>query len=618
MINREKNLESVVTMLPALKIRFLILFVILSGRQVSSQQPVDYMKDSDINNFREEVFVRTDRDIYISGEDVWFKVYTLNGLAHTPDDLSKVVYVELLDKNKFPLRQVKVKTEKSSGSASFTLPDNISSGNYLIRAYTNWMKNFSTDDFFYRTISVINPFESIDHLKIPPDAKSADSVNAIAKALPQGNIYDNDGNLVIKRSSSGNSNKVINYKITLDKPDYVSRERIRMEISASDIAGNPVETSLSVSVAKSGVVNSSGLNSFYRTGNADNRIHRVEGPENLAELEGHIISGYLRLKATDEPLKNTDLSLSFVGKTSRCQFNKTDDKGAFNFVVKESGLNEIVIQPLSPDISGYYIELNQPFSSIFSKFKPAEFYLDSSRLDQINKVIIGMQVNNIYEPFRQTTSDEATNVIPDFYGKPESTIIMAEYIELTTLKEVVKELLPNVYTLKQNGKHDFKLINKFRGQPFENKPLVLIDGVPVYDFEKVLSINSKDIERADIINTRYFISGNVLDGIVSFVTKKGNLGVMEFDNSIFRQVYEGCQVQNSFYSPDYNTVAAKYKHIPDFRNTLYWKPDLHTGKDGKAEIEFFTSDESSDYEIVVEGISPDGKTGYSSASFRVK
>ena len=618
MINREKNLESVVTMLPALKISFLILFVILSGRQVSSQQPVDYMKDPDIRNFKEEVFVRTDRDIYISGEDVWLKVYTLNGLAHTPDDLSKVVFVELLDKNNFPLRQVKVKSEKSSGSASFTLPDNLSSGNYLVRAYTNWMKNFSTDDFFYRTISVINPFESIDHLKIPPDAKSADSVNAIAKALPKGNIYDNDGNLVIKRSSSGNSNKVINYKITLDKPDYVSRERIRMEISASDIAGNPVETNLSVSVAKSGVVNSSGLNSFYRTGSSDNRIHRVEGPENLAELEGHIISGYLRLKATDEPLKNTDLSLSFVGKTARCQFSKTDDKGAFNFVVKESGLNEIVIQPMSPDISGYYIELNQPFSSVFSKFKPAEFYLDSSRLDQINKVIIGMQVNNIYESFRQTTSDEATNVIPDFYGKPESTIIMADYIELTTLKEVVKELLPNVYTLKQNGKYDFKLINKFRGQPFENKPLVLIDGVPVYDFEKVLSINSKDIERADIINTRYFISGYVLDGIVSFITKKGNLSVMEFDNSIFRQVYEGCQVKNSFYSPDYNTVATKDKHIPDFRNTLYWQPDSHTGKDGKAEIEFFASDESSDYVIVVEGISPDGKTGYSSASFRVR
>jgi hypothetical protein len=618
MLDREKKIKLTVRMSTVLKISILILFVILSVRQVSSQQPADNVKDPDIKCYKEEVFLNTDRDIYISGEDVWFKVYTLNGLTHTPGDISKVVYVELLDKNNFPIRQVKVKAEKSSGSAIFTLPDNISSGNYLIRAYTSWMKNFSTDEFFYRTISVINPFESIDHLKIPPDNKNSDSVHTIARGLPQGNIYDNDGNLIIKRSSSANSNKVLNYKIALDKPDYVSREKVRIEISASDIAGNPLETNFTVSVAKSGVVNSSGLNSFYRTGSADSKIHRVDGPENLAELEGHIISGYLRLKTTDEPLKNTDLSLSFVGKTARCQFSKTDDMGAFNFVIKESGLNEIVIQPLSPDISGYYIELNQPFSSAFSKFKPDEFYLDSSRLDQINKVIIGMQVNNIYEPFRQTRSDESINVIPDFYGKPESTILMADYIELTSLKEVVKELLPNVYTLKQNGKHDFKLINKFRGQPFENKPLVLVDGVPVYDFEKVLSINSKDIERAEIINTRYFISGYVFDGIVSFITKKGNLSVMEFDNSIFRQAYEGCQVQNTFYSPDYSIAATKDKHIPDFRNTLYWKPDSNTGKDGKAEIEFYASDESSDYEIVVEGISSDGKTGYSSASFRVR
>ena len=613
-----KKYYDLIGRIPKLNMRILFLLTFLFSRQSYSQQLIDKTSDSDIRNFKEEIFVRTDRDIYISGEEVWFKAYTLNGLANTQDDISKVVYLELLDKNNFPLRQVKVKIEKSSGSASFILPDNISSGNYLIRAYTNWMKNFSTDEFFYRTISVINPFESIDHLKIPPDNKSSDSVNAIAGAQQQGSIYDIEGNQIIKRFSAGDNKKVINYKITLDKPVYGSRERIRMEISASDMAGNPVETSLSVSVAKSGVVNSPGVISFYRTGSADSRIHRVDGPENLAELEGHIISGYLRLKTTDEPLKNTDISLSFVGKTARCQFSKTDDKGAFNFVVKESGLNEIVIQPLSPDISGYYIELNQPFSSIFSKFKPAEFYLDSSRLDQINKVIISMQVNNIYEPFRQTRSDESTTVIPDFYGKPESTIIMADYIELTSLKEVVKELLPNVYTLKQNGKHDFKLINKFRGQPFENKPLVLVDGVPVYDFEKVLSINSKEIEKAEIINTRYFISGNVFDGIVSFITKKANLGVMEFDNSIFRQAYEGCQVQNSFYSPDYSAAATKDKHIPDFRNTLYWKPDLQTGKDGKGEIEFFTSDESSDYEIVVEGISPDGKTGYNSASFRVK
>ena len=602
----------------ALNISAWLLFFLLPARQLLSQQSGDPAADSDIRNFSEELFVRTDRDVYITGEEVWFKVYAMNGLTHTPCDISKVVYLEMLDKNNFPLRQLKVKTDKSTGFSSFVIPDNTSSGNYLIRAYTNWMKNFSTDRFFYKTIAVINPFESIDHLKLPPDIKSSDTAISITNSLSQSMILDEKGNQVIRRAAINDSKMKIKYTISLEKPEYSTRENVRMEISATDMAGNPVETNLSVSVTKSCVVNSTELTSFYSIDPTNDKIHRVDGPENPAELEGHLISGYMRLKATDEPLKKTSLSLSFVGKTARCQFGKTDDHGEFNFVVKESGMNEIVIQPLSSDVSGYYVELNQPFSNAFSKFKPGAFYLDSSKLNEINKVIVGTQINNIYEPFRQNRSGESGAIVPDFYGKPERTIRMADYIELTSLKEVVKEILPNVYTLKQNGKYDFKLINKFRGQPFENKPLVLVDGVPVYDFEKVLSINSKEIERADIINTRYFISENVFDGIISFITKKGNLSVLEFDNSIFRQAYEGCQVQNNFYSPDYSTDATKSSRIPDYRNTLYWKPDVHTAKNGKAEIGFFTSDESSDYIIVVEGTSSDGTTGYSSASLKVK
>jgi hypothetical protein len=524
----------------------------------------------------------------------------------------------LLDKNNFPLRQLKVKIESSSGSSGFVLPDNISSGNYIIRAYTNWMKNFSTDQFFYKTISVINPFESIDHLKLPGGTANSDSAISITVDQFKSITYNMVSKPVENRSFNGDGNNQIRFTITLEKPQFSSREKVKMEISATDMAGNPVETDLSVSVAKSIVINSTEKTSFYCFNTTDGLARRVEAPEYLAELEGHLISGHLRLKATDEPVKNTDLSLSFVGKTARCQFGKTDENGEFNFVVKESGLNEIVIQPLSPDISGFYVELNQPFSSTFSKVNAGKFYIDGNKSDEINKVIVGMQINNIYEPFRQKMPDNKENGIPDFYGKPENSIRMADYIELTSLREVVKEILPNVYTLKQNGKYDFKLINKFRGQPFENKPLILVDGVPIYDYEKVLSINSKEIERADIINTRYFISGNIFDGIVSFITRKGNLSVMEFDNSVFRQVYEGCQTGNNFYSPDYSTPIMKDSRIPDYRNTLFWNPDLHTEKDGKTEIHFFTSDESSDYTIVVEGISSDGKKGYYSGSLRIK
>jgi hypothetical protein len=598
--------------------RIMMLFMLLFNQQLFAQESVSKGTDSDIYNYKEELFVRTDRDIYITGEQVWFKVYELNGLTHSPSDLSKVIYLELLDKNNFPLMQLKIKNDNKSGSSGFILPGNISSGNYILRAYTNWMKNFPTDQFFYKTISVINPFESIDHLRLPSDRNNYDSVSSLSNGLSQSLIIDEEGVPVFGRSAQGENRNDIKFTITQDKKDYSSREMVKIEIIATDLSGRPVETDLTVSVAKSVTVNSTDETSFYCFNRKAGKTGKLDGPLHLAEIEGHLISGFLRLKSNDEPLKNTDLSLSFVGKTARCQFGKTNENGEFNFVVKESGRNEIVIQPLSSDIPGYYIELNQPFTNTFSKFKPVAFYIDSSKIDAINKVVIGTQVNNIYEPFKQSMTVESGPSIPDFYGKPENTIKTADYIELTSLREVVKEIIPNVYTLKQNGKYDFKLINKFRGQPFENKPLVLVDGVPVYDFEKVLGISSKEIERADVINTRYFISETVFDGIISFITKKGNLSVMEFDNSVFRQVYEGCQEQDRFYSPDLSTPALKNSHVPDFRNTLFWKPDLRTDKDGKAEVAFFTSDELSDFTIVVEGISPSGKTGYSSTSFSVK
>jgi len=771
----------------AMNLISLIFISFLSEGVIFPQQWNDKIQKYNARSYNEELYLRTDRDIYITGEEVWLKVYTLNGLAHIPMDISKVAYLELLDKNNLPVKQIKVMLEGNSASSVFTLPDNISTGNYTIRAYTLWMQNFSTDLFFYKTISVINPFESIEHLTLPSKHRAADSASLFPEggslvAGQSGRIavrsYDQYGNpavmkgVILKnnrdtvchvvtkengfgtfefntkeneaysllfKTENGKNKEVqlqgirkpgvglrvdykpddvsffvkivkdgqlppenrrvnfaictsgtftmfreinigndsiltinsaefpsglsqfllidekgyqiagryvykepdnrINFKIALDKSDYFPREKVKISITATDISGHPVEADISASVTKSAVAGLAGNPVKRLTGltdyerNAINSISLIEindylisyptagfdhgnlmNPEKLTfrflpEMEGHQIRGHMRLKTTNEPLKDTDISLSYVGNTARTQFGKTDENGEFNFLSKEAGFSEIVIQPLSPEITGLYTEINQHFCDTFSIIKPPAFYLDSNRISAVNNVIISMQINNIYEPFRNVKQKLQNTSSPDFYGTPENTIKMSDYIELTTLREVVKEILPNVYTVRQNGKYDFRLINKFRGQPFTNIPLIIVDGVPIYDFEKVLSINSKDIERADILNTRYFFSKNIFDGIVSFISKKGDLSVLEFDNTIFRQVYEGCQIPESFYSPDYGNVALKNDRIPDFRNTLFWEPDLHTGKDGKTGLEFYSSDESSDYIISVEGIAGDGKKG---------
>jgi hypothetical protein len=281
-------------------------------------------------------------------------------------------------------------------------------------------------------------------------------------------------------------------------------------------------------------------------------------------------------------------------------------------------LKEIVIQPLNP-VRECYVDLNSPFSSGYTDYDHGSLCPDISRLDEINNLIISMQINNIYEPFYQNNIKLPQKELKfNFYGQPDNSILMSKYIELTSVKEIITELIPGVATTRNNGKINFRLTKPYQTKPFENGPLVLVDGIPVYDLEKVIGISSKDIEKVDVVIDRYYISGNVLDGILHFITEKGNLGAIDLDRSVFRMEYDLLQKEGDFYSPDYSVDSLRNSHLPDFRNTLYWNPALYTDKNGKATVEFYSSDESADYIINVDGMTIDGKQGASAIPLIVK
>ena len=146
---------------------------------------------------------------------------------------------------------------------------------------------------------------------------------------------------------------------------------------------------------------------------------------------------------------------------------------------------------------------------------------------------------------------------------------------------MLRKLFRESSTVRKNDKVNFKLFYQYQSKPFENNPLVLVDGVPVYDLEKVLSISSKDLEKIDVFTTRYYISDIVMDGILHFVTKKGNLDVIDLDRSVYHVQYDLPESRHDFYSPDYSTDKLLNDRIPDFRNTLYWNAEMHTDKTGK-------------------------------------
>lgn len=100
----------------------------------------------------EKVYLQTDETYYITGESIWYKIYsTANNL---PTALSKVVYVQLIDKsgkvillNKHPLLE-------GAAHGDIQLNDSLVSGYYLLNVFTSWSLNF--DDHFTKTIYIKN------------------------------------------------------------------------------------------------------------------------------------------------------------------------------------------------------------------------------------------------------------------------------------------------------------------------------------------------------------------------------------------------------------------------------------------------------------------------------
>jgi hypothetical protein len=148
------------------KIKFLFtillecLFFIPAAFPQNSQQEKDIQAAFDQYRSRfiqEKLFVHTDKDTYISREICWFRIYYTDAFYNRPATVSKIAYVELLDKNNLPILQQKVSLKQGESDGSIIIPVNIPSGAYRFRAYTSWMKNFSPDYYFEKDIRIINP-----------------------------------------------------------------------------------------------------------------------------------------------------------------------------------------------------------------------------------------------------------------------------------------------------------------------------------------------------------------------------------------------------------------------------------------------------------------------------
>lgn len=150
-------------------------------------------------------------------------------------------------------------------------------------------------------------------------------------------------------------------------------------------------------------------------------------------------------------------------------------------------------------------------------------------------------------------------------------------------------------------------------------PLYLLDGLAVSSSELAM-VHMGDIEYIDIK-----ISGIAMasmgsrggNGVIAVYSRHGSLSdFRRYVKGRLTKEIHGYQWPREFYSPKY-TLDNIYRQLPDYRPTLFWEPFVFL-KNNKASVEFFTSDFLSDYIVIVEGISAEGKICTGLAEFSVK
>lgn len=753
------------------------------------------------NNTQEKLYVHTDRDFYLAGEIIWFKVYNTNPLSNKPLDLSKIAYIELMDVKGKAVLQAKISLEKGSGNGSFYLPVSLNSGNYQLRAYTSLMKNFSADLYFEKTLTLLNTslkpdksssasavdiqffpeggqlvenqegklaFRAIDDhgkglefsgiildqndntvMRFQPHKfgigsfvftplpgksykalmeingktiireipvlksgytlrlqESGDLIRVVIQAssdVPSQNlsllvhtrqnpglarrinINANREDIIVSKDKLGDGvshftllnssgiplaerlyfkplSKTLNLKISVDQQVFQSRKKVTLNLESMDekSAFSDADASIAVYAANGEEASEADIQSYlwlkselrgniespsyyfsssgeevkaaldnlmlthgWRRFVWDDVLNGKNAPMHyLPELEGHIISGKIVNTQTDRAAENIIAYLSVPGKKTHLYGARSNMSGDIRFFTRDLfGPSEIVAQTDTRKDSVYRVDIDSPFSlkPTYGSFYNNTF-TEQARTGLLNRNI-SMQVQNVF------TAEKLRSFYPlnidssAFYLKPDKRYLLDNFVRFNTMEEVLREYVAEVPVLRQKDEYFVgAIVRPFVDMvPQTVEPLIILDGVPVFDKgNKIIQYDPRKVKTLDVLARKYFLGPLNFNSILNFTTYKGNLEGFQLDRRATIIDYEGIQLKREFYSPVYETEQQLADRKPDFRDLLYWSPEVKIDASGKKTISFYTSDQEGAYTVVLQGISSDGRTGVTKSSFRVK
>ncbi|WP_323787305.1 hypothetical protein [Psychroserpens sp.] len=106
---------------------------------------------------REVAYLHLNKSIYIKGESIAFSGYVIDKNTKKPSELTTNLYCVVTDQNGKTIKSQLIRVSNGFSSGSFDIDNDFKSGEYTIKAYTNWMRNFDEQNLFVENIKIIDP-----------------------------------------------------------------------------------------------------------------------------------------------------------------------------------------------------------------------------------------------------------------------------------------------------------------------------------------------------------------------------------------------------------------------------------------------------------------------------
>ena len=523
-------------------------------------------------------YIHLDKSFYVTGEVIWYKLYLGKAFQE------KEVTISCLIAN-----------QKGKVIGNMFYQNN---GQMHVNGY--YKIPFDADAGMY-TLQFSGVDKSMDQATIISEV-TIPVYNDLIGMAPPTPSDSNSVEMPIEETASPLAND-LKVTISLPKNKFQQREAVAGSISVTNAAGQPVAGNLSIAVidkelVDGGVVQKTNLagsgeykKDLYLTGT----ISSLEG----GSVENVVIGGF---SATD----------------AQIYYAKVKEGGKFRMRLP-AFKGDKIIQFLgdTKTIENIGVTLNQSITP-----NSAELPINNT---VANYVALSKQRKKIFQHYAALESNiEVTPTKAKVVRqKANQSWNIKEYEYFEYMYIFFKEnLSPLRFEFKSDSTYAAKMYNpanQTSDKFFGGKPLFIIDNIATRDGNYVARMAMEDVAQVELfyrlkdLNKNYKIFGS--NGVAKITTydKLNKLPVKESKNNF---TIQGVQEVAAF--PLFNPSDIKNSRQPFFRPQVYWNPDTSTDGRGKANFNYFQTDDRSTFQIQVVFQGENGEMGYATKLYTVE